>query len=364
VGSRFKDAALWLDGRPLLSLSPFMAGEEFDRQLRDYGVGYLLCSLSPHGIPDFEAQMVISDRWTFAVVFSRADIAVFNVQQKAHLSGPSRLVPPADSSGVGRQFRQGMTALKWGAAREAAAIFQNLRQVRGLEIPALFYSAVAEECASNLDEASRLFQQFRLIPQAAGAMVQVRPHEEIIAMLREAEVAQLPEDRATLYHSASLSYWVLGLRTQAILLLRRSLAASPDLFVGHAFGALYALEEGDTSGARKFVARALRERPADPLSHSLQTVIALIDSLPRAGHRASVELAIGNEFFEMGLFDLSIDQARKALQSGEDAGALRLLSEAYMKKDRRGPALDALRRLGRLDPGNEGVQAEIRRLSR
>jgi cytochrome c-type biogenesis protein CcmH/NrfG len=66
----------------------------------------------------------------------------------------------------------------------------------------------------------------------------------------------------------------------------------------------------------------------------------------------------------MGLYEMGIDQAVKALRDGEDPDALRLLAGVYIRKERHAPALAALRRLVRAAPGDSAAAADLRKYSR
>ncbi|HMK38008.1 MAG TPA: hypothetical protein VK569_01625, partial [Bacteroidota bacterium] len=363
VGSKIKSAAVWLDGRPLVVLNPLLPVEEFDNRIRDYGIRYLVCELQAHQIPDFSLQMALSTRHTFQGEFAFGDIRVYHVREKADPREPSVVPPPEGFGAAEALYLQGVSALAYGDQKRAAATFEALERVPGVETTALFYAAVAHEFTMNLDTAEALFARFRTIPQSAVYLRQAQVHEFIIALLRSASQDPPGEEKASKYQEAAMSYWMLGFRVQAVRMLREALRLEPGYFAGNVFGALFSLSGGDTSGARKGVALAERAKPADPLTRSLKLILACIDSLPRAADRGKLEVAIGREYAAMGLYEMGIDQAMKALREGEDPDALRLLADLYIKKERHGPALSALLRLQKLSPGDPAAAAEIRQLA-
>ena len=360
VGSKIKSTAVWLEGRPLLVLNPLLPVEEFDNRIRDYGIRYLVCELQAHQIPDFSVQMALSTRHRFLPGFAFGDIRVYRVTEKADPREPSLVPPPGGYGAEEALYLQGVYALAYGRERQAAATFEALGRVPGVETPALFYAAVAHEFTMDLDTAEALFARFRTIPQSAVYLRQAQVHEVIIALLRSASEDPPGGEKASKYQEAAMSYWILGFRAQAVTMLREALRLDPGSFSGGVFGALFSLAGGDTSGARKGVALAERAKPADPLTRSLKMVMACIDSLPRSGNRGTLEVAIGREYAAMGLYEMGIDQAMKALREGEDRDALRLLADLYIKKERHGPALSALRRLQKVSPGDSTAAAEIR----
>jgi tetratricopeptide (TPR) repeat protein len=362
VGSKAKAVALWLDGRPLLVLNPLLPVEEFDNRIRDYGIKYLVCELQAHQIPDFAVQMALSARHRFFPSFEFGDVRVYRVADKSDPREAS-FIPPAEGYGATQaRFLQGVYALAYGAPRQAVSTFEAMANVPGVETSALFYAGVAHEFAMDLDTADVLFARFRTIPQSAAYLREAQVHEDIVALLRSAAGEPPGEEKASKYQEAAMSYWILGFRTQGVIMLREALRLYPEYFAGEVFGAVFSLAGGDTAGARHGVRLAERARPTDPLTRSLKSIMVCIDSLPGAKTKGSLETAIGKQYVAMGLYEMGIDQALKALREGEDRDALRLLADMYIRKERRAPALAALRRLERVSPGDTAVAVEIRNL--
>ncbi len=363
VGSKIKAAALWLEGRPLLVLNPLIPTEEFDNRIRDYGIRYLVCELQAHQIPDFAFQMALSIRHTFTPVFSFGDVRVYRVGEKGDIHQPSLVAAAGGYGPVEAAFLQGVYALAYGGERRALATFRAMERVPGAETPSLFYEAIAREFAMDIDTAGMLFARFRTIPQSAAYLSQAQAHENIIALLRDAAADPPGEEKAAKYQEAALSYWILGFRTQGVAMLRESLRLDPGRFSGEVFGAVFSLALGDTAGAREGVKLAERARPTDPLTGSLRLIMACIDSLPSEETHGRLEIAIGRQFASMGLYEMGIDQAMKALRDGENPDALRLLAGIYVRKERHAPAIAALRRLVRAAPGDSAAAADLRKYS-
>jgi 4-amino-4-deoxy-L-arabinose transferase-like glycosyltransferase/tetratricopeptide (TPR) repeat protein len=361
VGSKIKAAALWLEGRPLLVLNPLIPMEEFDNRIRDYGIRYLVCELQAHQIPDFALQMALSLRHTFTPVFAFGDVRVYRVGEKADIRQPSLVAPPGGYGAVEAAFLQGVYALAYGGEQQALTTFRAMERVPGAETSSLFYEAIAREFAMDLDTAGVLFARFRTIPQSAAYLRQAQVHENIIALLRDAAADPPGEEKAAKYQEAAMSYWILGFRTQGVTMLREALRLDPGYFSGEVFGAVFSLALGDTAGAREGVKLAERARPTDPLTGSLRSIMASIDSLRSPARSGTMEIAIGRQYVSMGLYEMGIDQAVKALRDGEDPDALRLLSGIYVRKDRHAPAIAALRRLVRTAPGDTAAAADLRK---
>lgn len=364
VGSKIKAAALWLQGRPLLVLNPLLPLEEFDNRIRDYRLEFLICELQAHQIPDYAFQMALSTKFMFTPAFAFGDVRVYRIERKSDPRQPS-LVPPAEGYGPAEsRFLQGVYALAHGKLDQAVTTFESMERVPGAQTYALFYAAVAREFTMDLDSAEVLFSEFRTVPQSASYLRQAQTHEDVIALLRSAAVDPDRAEKAAKYREAAMRYWILGYRTQAVMVLRESLRLDPGEYTAEVFGAVFSLASGDTAGARLGVRLAERARPTDPLTRSLRTIISSLDSLQAPGKKETREIAIGREYAALGLYEMGVDQALKGLRDGENRGGLRLLADMYIKKERRGPALSALRRLEQVSPGDSSVAAEILKYSR
>ena len=365
VMSLYKESGLWLSGRPVVTPGPFIATDDFDGMVRDYGVGFLITGLRAHQVHDFEAQMAISAKYRFVPVYRAADTEVFRIEEKASLRDPSVVLSSPVLAPLRRLFLQGILSLRAGKYAGAIDAFSKLRNVEGVQAVAAYYAAASLEFSDRIDEAESLYREFRTIPQATAFLEQARYHEDIIALTRESMKASTREELASLYHSISLSYWILGFRAQARVMMDRALQADPQLYIGHVFGGLYALADGDTVLAGNFIDAARRARPADPLTRSLTAVMTAIDSLHVSSRPALIELAIGREYVAAGLYDLAIDQSVKALRREPDnSEALESLAALYTRKRRPGPAIVALRRLLELRPEDSSLREQIRLLTR
>lgn len=364
VGSKVKSAALWLDGRPLVLLNPLLPVEEFDNRIRDYGIAYVMCELQSHQVPDYALQMALSTRHVFTPAFEFADVRVYRVSDKTDPRQASLVGPKGGYGAAEEAFLRGVYALANGEGSRAVPVFEAMEHAPGVETMALFYEAVAREFAMDLDTAERLFLRFRTIPQSAAYLAQAQIHENVIALLRGAAESTTGEEKGARYQEAAMTYWILGFRTQAVIMLREALRVDPGNFSGEVFGAVFSLAIGDTAGARQGVRLAERAGPTNPLTLSLRSIMACIDSLPAAPRKAPLETAIGRHYAAMGLYEIGIDQALKALREGEDRDALRLLADMYLRKDRRAPALGALRRLEKLGSPDPALRDEIRTFER
>ncbi len=363
IVSRYKEAALWLGGRKLLTLDPLVSPEDFEVALRDYRSSFIIAYMVGHQLHDFEFQMAVSRRFQFEPAFRAGDVQVLRVHPRID-SAESPSAAVSDSGGEMRQqLIAGIRAMENGNYGEAASAFGRLRVVDGFEATGTFYSAVVAELSGNLVEARKLFRESSLLPQSGTLLLQAQAHQEIITSLEGAMKAISNTDRASFYHSASLSYWLLGFRRQAGELMQKCIAADSTYFIGPVFAALYDLQNGDIRSAERFVDRARHIRPGDPLVASLHTIMTAASSLQHASdprERASLLVVIGKEFMSLGLNDFAIEDLVQATELDPTNGnALRHLGDLYILKRRFAPAAATLSRLLDIEPADTDVRRKL-----
>ncbi|MFQ5798249.1 MAG: tetratricopeptide repeat protein [Bacteroidota bacterium] len=389
VLSRWKELALWLDGRKVVTLDPLAPLDDFDNLLRDYRVPYIVSVVHVHGLRDFEFHTEQSHRFRFESVYRVADGEVLRVHRRSrsmfNSGGASRrslekqtseeYYEPAILGDVIRRkqevrilFRRGLSLLEQGRYPEAEAVFLKVSALSGADQTASFYAAIAKEFSMQLGEAAKLFEQFRFITQAGVYLLYASHHQNLIEMLEAAGRESSASKKAHLYHSVSLSYWELGFRRQARGMLDRSLQADPTFFPSLIFGAYYALQEEDTLEAKSYFVRSRQVQPAHDLVRSLDTVFSHFDSLRHESlpaKRAAYYLQIGKAYASMGLSESAIDQTLKLLQEDPDhTEGLRFLAELYEEKRRYAPALNAVKRLLAVDPNDLDARTKLEQLLR
>ena len=356
---RYQEAAIWLHGRKLLMLDPLVSPGDFEGTIRDYQGKYIIAYMVGHQLHDFEFQMAVSGKYRFAPVFRSGDVEVLQIYAKGdstESSLPTARIKEASGGGMRRLLLSGISGMGHGNYESAVNAFKRLRSVDGYEAAGAFYSAVVAELSGNFVEARKLFRQFSELPQAGTFLLQAQAHEEIINSLEAARQTPSRAERAAFYHSASLSYWILGFHHQAEKTMQQCIAADSSYFIGPVFAALYALERNDLQTAEDFAEKAAELRPKDPLVASLQRIIASSDSLQHATDthmRALHLIAIGKDFISLGLNDFAIEDLVKAVElDPTNTTALGQLSDLYILKRRFAPAARTLSRLLDVDPSN------------
>ena len=366
VISRYKEVGIWLDGRKVLTVGPLVSPEEFEASVRDYRGTYVVASMMEHQLHDFEFQMAVSRRFWFEPVYRAGDVEVLQVHRRDDSRG-LREDSQSDSIDAGgvlrRHFLRGVRSIGSGNYVEARSTFQQLRNVEGFEAPATFYEGVASEFSGQLNDANELFRQLGLLPQAGSLLSQARAHQDIIRFLDTASTTGSMTDRASLYHTVSLTYWLWGFRQQAEATVKKCMEADSTYFVGPVFAALYALQRGDVTSASMFVARAGQLRPQDPLVGSLKEITTLAAALDRTTtpeEKASLRVNIGRGFMSIGLSDFAAEEFIRAMDlDSTNAEALEQLSDIYILKHRMYPASVTLSRLLKIEPTNALAQKKL-----
>jgi tetratricopeptide (TPR) repeat protein len=295
--------------------------------------------------------MTISKRYEFEPVFRSGDIEVLRVHRK---DSSSQVMHDDTTSVVRKQFLAGIRFLDGGSYEAARTTFEHLREVDGFEGPATFYAAVAAEFSLQLEDAGRLFRELSQIPQAGRLLLSATEHKEVIAWLDSAAQAPSTLERASLYFSSSLAYWLMGFRTPARQMLARTREADSTYFLGPIFGALYAMQEDDLLTAEAYARQAERLRAGDERVIAVTHILALADSLQRENsreRRAIFHRSIGDQYRSMGLNDFAVEEFLAVLRDDpENATALRSLAAIYVDKRRFAAAARMLRRLLVVNP--------------
>ena len=369
VLSRYVETAIWIPGWKVFVPEPFIAPGDFDMFVRDYGCRYIVAHMASHQLPDFEFQMAVSSLFRFKPVYRAGDVEVLQVYPRDDSTDlASSPDSPGDSNGVMRQeLRRGIQLMQRGDDASALSAFERLRRVDGYEETGTFYAAVATEFCLRLDDARKLFREVLSMPVASTLLRQAQTHQNIIDLLESAMNAPSAPERASFYHTVSLSYWLLGFRPQAETMMRNCMAADSTYYIGPVFASLYALQRSDIAAAETSAERAKLLRPEEPLSNSLLSLVTIARerrdaSLPP--RKASLDIAMGKAFMSMGLDDFAIGPLAEATHlDTSNTEALQLLSRLYLLKHRMFPAQKVLKRLIQMEPSNNEARNRLKEIS-
>jgi len=234
------------------------------------------------------------------------------------------------------------------------------------QIPAVFNIGVAKEFAGKLDEANTMFERFHQLQQAGSVVQPAWYHLEIISKLKDTIHAQSGVERAMIFQTVGAYCWIMGFRTQSLLMLDRSIGADSTFFPPLILRATYSLLDGDTLKSRQFLAHA---RQLDPTNALVRALSKIFENLRILAHRHSLDRDRAIRFENvrqlatMGLRENVIDGLLEILaQYPDDAHSLRMLVDLYYQKGRYAPALVYLKKLSALNANDPDLQEELRQL--
>ena len=363
--TRWKELALWTEGRKIIDADPESTPDQFDSYLRIYDVGFLVSTVSRAGLREHEFLCERSLRFAFETVFRSGNVEVMKV-----LPREAAVLPVLQAGGETNriEFARALQLLDGGRPAEAETLLTQLGRRLGRYGAIIFHIGVAKEFAGRLDDAADEFARFRFVPQAGSYIQQAWYHQEIIARVRTAEASTNPEERADRLHVVGINYWELGFRGQALRMLDRAIGADSGFYPAIIFSAIFRYQVGDAEGAKTFLRHAREIGGKNLLSISLANVLSLTDSLAlkeNATGKSAIRLRRAQVLIAMGLRDAAIDDLRAVLAvDPESREALHQLAAICMLKRYEAPAmqiLERLERLGALTPEESAQVAELRK---
>jgi tetratricopeptide (TPR) repeat protein len=364
--SRWKELGVYTRGRKLLDMDPQTLVDPFEYMVRDYDVRYIVTAVSRGGLREYEQLFAQSKRFHFTVVQRFADLEIVKVEK-----GQSDLrvnVSSLDSTenGVRLRFARAIRLLEQNRPTECEGILNALPVRARNQIPAVFNVGVAKEFAGKLDEANTMFERFHQLQQAGSVVQPAWYHLEIISKLRDTIRTQSGVERAMIYQTVGAYYWIMGFRTQSLLMLDRSIAADSTFFPPIILRATYSLLNGDTLKSEQYLARARQLDPANVLVRALSKIFENFRILVHR-HSLDVDRAVRFENVRqldtMGLRENVIDGLLEIhAQYPDDTECLRMLVDLYNQKGRYAPALAYLKELSVLIPNDPDLQKELSQL--
>lgn len=379
--TRWKEITFWLPGYKLVELNGLVPLDEFESYLRDYRVQYLLSSVSVRGIRDYEEQMELSTRFRFRTVYRVANMEVVKVEPPARVSSgidagkgsEGDFFAGMDSSTVGAfwqeqlkqrsEYLDGIRALKKDSLEKAKAIFQKLSDETNRLSKALLYLAITYEAEGDFPRARQMLWAVPLVSQAGPLLGHAAYHREIIDLLERANWEIETRVRAELYYTVSVRYWLLGLRTQSLKVLRKSLEADPEFLPSLAFGLFFNLQLDRDDEAKQYLERIRRIDSQHPLAQSFGAVLAYRDSLKgknSPAREAVYRREMAQAYLRTGIGDSAIDELLRLLaEKPDDMPALSLLANLYESRRKFAPAIRVLRQVLEFDPGNSQARERL-----
>ena len=210
---------------------------------------------------------------------------------------------------------------------------------------------------------ARTFAEFEKLPQSLIFLNEASVHKSIISRLELARRAGSHQQRAELLSSAGSECWNLGYRPRARSLLREALSADSSFSPGYVFGIHFAIAEGDTGEAKRYLTQARRagidHRMIDPWSHILSH-LDTVRQLRTPSARSQRYLAVSHEYSELRIVESAIDNALLALtEDPVNLDAMMSLAHLYQSRKRYAPARTMLERAYAVEPQNAAIGKEL-----
>lgn len=358
--ARRKDFALWLTGgRTLAIFDPDVPTGAFDSYLRDYRVPYIVNVVQENGIRDFEFQMIESSHFRFRMVERIGNIELSEVVPLV----PGRAKPPPRSP-----FGQGIVLLDSGRSASAESLFTAEYRFDPLNLTALYYRGVAREFSGNLDGAGEDFARIRTIPQAGAFLTAAARRQSILSSLYEQKGPFSPAMKAEIGCNIAIGYWNEGFRACSRIVLREALKSDSLYLPGLLYGMFYAIQENDTSSARRLLRLAAQADSSQPAVTAWKKYFAIVDSLAAAPNSATDRRRlprIAMQMVSMGMVEAGIDLLLR--QEGvfpDDYESMKTLADLYLQRGRYLPAAHLLSGILAADPHYPGAREEMQDLGK
>jgi tetratricopeptide (TPR) repeat protein len=362
--SRWKELAVWLQGRKLVESNPRIMRDQFYYQLRDYGVKYIVAVRWRAPINEYETLFVQSDRFVFIPVYTVGNVDVYKVQLKEISSSEKGIAVP--DSNIRSSYDQALSVLEDEPLKSEGMLKELVAGTEGYTM-VTFHIGVAKEFAGQLDSAAAIFENFRSLPQAGSYLQQASYHLENILLLKQTMDTNLPWGNAQRFNELATRYWGLGYRKQAMNMLQRSLEVDPQYFLSHVFAAYYSLQQGDTLSARKSLNQAQALDSTNSFVKGFAMLLRYYDSLAcitDCSQQNVLRLKIVDSYLALGLQENAIDELQNLLYfDPTNQPALHLLAELFEMKRRYEPALRSYRTILIINPANNEVRQKVHELS-
>ncbi len=364
VLSRWKELAIWLQGRKLVESNPRLIRDQFYYQLRDYRVKYIVAVRWRAPIQEYETLFVQSDRFTFIPVYNIENVDVYEVHLKEISSGEQGIALPNPS--IRASYDQALSILEDEPLKSERMLKELVAGTEGYII-VTFQIGVAKEFAGQFDSAAVIFENFRSLPQAGSYLEQAWFHLENILLLKQTMDTSVPWGNAQRFNNLAARYWTLGYRKQAMHMLSQSLKADSQFYPALIVSTMFSLEQGDTAAAWNYLDKACSFDSSDSFVSGLTAVRKYIDTLRVSIlplQQMELRLKIIESYIAMGLRENAIDDLQSLLRLDPlNQPALHVLAELFEMKRRYEPALRSYKTILAIDSTNREVRQKVNELT-
>jgi tetratricopeptide (TPR) repeat protein len=366
IATRWKELALWMDGRKIVQMGPATKVEMVDRLLRDHDATHFVLRVGKGGLSEFEYQLATSRSYDFRPVYRVGFLEVLEVIPK---NSSGRLATAASAQDASakvvlrdyelkrrRSFREGIRLLESGKFQEAHARFKALWDETGGSAHAVILTGVALGFAGQREQADAVFRAFLEQPQAGDFLDEAWFHRELLARLHAVTQDTSRTSRAFIYYGLSVNYWEAGFRARAVEMLQQSLQEDSCYQPALNFGVHLGLQAGDTTLARSFVLdRICGDAPTSPevLRSALMAYIDSIRTSRSAELRAEYQFEVAGLYERLGFPETALAELHCIVRDDpKNVKTLTTIATMYERRNRRALALRKWREVFVADPGS------------
>ena len=362
--SRWKEIALWLEGRKVVESNSRIMRDLFYCQLRDYGVRYIVAVRWRAPINEYETLFVQLDRFVFIPVYSVGNVIVYEVQRK-ELARKEMGIAVADSN-ICLSYDKALTLLEDDPLKSERMLNELVAGTEGYTM-VTFHIGVAKEFAGQLDSAATIFEKFRSLSQAGPYLQQAWYHLDMISRLKMALSPTVPIQRTELYQTLAFNYWELGYHRRAMSMLSQSLKADSQFHSALLISAMFSLQQGDTVAAWTYLNKVRSLESTNILVAGMISIQKYFDTLRITiipSRQRELRLKIVEAYIAMGFRENAIDDLQMLLRlNPSNQKALRLLAALFEMKRRYEPALRYYKTILTIDPTNNEARQKVNFLS-
>jgi tetratricopeptide (TPR) repeat protein len=373
VFSYWKELAIWLDGRKVIVGRSLIPPDQFDYQLRDYGVKYVVAVHWQATLNECEPLFAKSKKFEFVLVHRVGNVQIFEVRRKGEQYGKSEnIIPvyqkamPTGQSDIDLSYNKALHLLEDDPAKAEPVFLDLASQVKNSTVME-YYLGVTKEFLGQIDSANMIFEKYSSYMQAGIFARMAWQHQEIISQLKNASYNNNPYERVMIFHMLAKDYWNLGFRKQAIKMLDRALEIDSTYRPVIESYAVYAFLQGDTVSAENYLKKCQKIESYNIFASNFISTVQYIHALQNTANPAKqreLRLKIAKSYITIGLLENAIDELQALLYSNRsDITAIRLLGELYEIKNLYEPALRCYKTLLILDPMDREAERKISILS-
>jgi tetratricopeptide (TPR) repeat protein len=347
--------------------------DQFDYQIRDYGVKYVVAVHWESNLNECEPLFAKSKKYEFDPVYKVGNVQIFEARRKAELFGKNgnlnfayHKARPAKLSDIDSSYNKALRLMEDDPVRAESAFKSLILRIKGSAVME-YYLGITKEFLGQLDSARIIFGKFSSFMQAGVFAQMAWQHQEIISQLERANSANNPYERIMIFHLLAKRYWDMGYCKQAIKMLNRSLEVDSMYAPVIESYAVYSFQQGDTLSAERYLQKVQKIESynifVNNFISTLQYVRALRTTADPVKQR-SLRLKIAESYIATGLLENAIDELQELLYfDRSDFKAMRLLGELYEVKNLYEPALRWYKTSLMLDPADSITKRRISALN-